>query len=532
MPQADSVALPKRLPLVLQPENRDESSLKDAKLLNGYMERSADGHEQWIFKRPGLLAVGDVHLGAGLGVYNWQNLIYAIFGTTLYSYDPDAGMTSTALGTVSAAGGVYRFSSSLGATPRLQLGNGLASYNYDPVNGLVELTTIATVTAGDFIPGISYTIASTGTTDFTLIGAADSLPGTTFIATDWGTGTGTATTTSNFPAAVTKGWAYLDRTTYVMAPDAYIHGSDTVPGMNRPDLWTDLLNTIGAQIEPDQGVFLAKQLVYVLALKEWSTEVFYDAQNPIGASPLGPVQGAKLNYGCVSGDSVQEIDGALIYLATNRSSAMQVVLVDNLKVVVISTKPVERLLGEVDFSSISSLGIKYEGHRFYVLTFKASNFTLVYDLTDKFWAQWTDVNGDYFPIESSTFHPGTGRILQHESNGKLYFLDSEYFSDDGDVITVDLYTPNFDGGVRRRKHLNMMEFIGDQTDGSTLQVRVNDFDYDPARWSVFRYVDMSVRKPVLPSCGTFMRRAVHIRHQANTRMRLQGVELQLDLGTL
>ena len=66
MPQADSVALPKRLPLVLQPENRDESTDKDAKLVNGYMERSSNNEsEYWIYKRPGLLQVGDTQTGAG-----------------------------------------------------------------------------------------------------------------------------------------------------------------------------------------------------------------------------------------------------------------------------------------------------------------------------------------------------------------------------------------------------------------------------------------------------------------------------------
>lgn len=530
--QAESVAIPKRLPLVLEPENRDESTDKDAKLVNGYMERSRDGKEYWIYKRPGLKQIGDAHVGTGLGVYNWQGVIYAIFGSTLYRYSTGPNPVGTALGTVGTTGGMYRFCSSLGTTPRLQLGNGVTSYNYDPVNGLVPITTTATIAAGSFITAISYTIASVGTTDFTLIGAASNTVGVTFLATGPGTGTGTATTTSNFPVPCVKGWVYLDGTTYVMSPTAYIHGSDTTPGMNRPDLWTDLLNTVGAQIEPDQGVYLAKQLVYALALKEWSTEVFYDAQNPPGASPLGPVQGAKLNYGCVSADSVQEIDGMLIWLATNRSSAVQVILVDNLKAAVVSTKAIERLLGEADFTSIASMGVKYEGHRFYILTLKNSNLTLVYDLTDQMWSQWTDVNGDYFKMVASTFYTGTARILQHESNGKLYLLGAEYFADDGEPITVDLYAPNFDGGVRRRKQLNMMEFIGDQTPGSVLQVRVNDADYAADKWSTFRYVDMGVKKPVLVNCGTFMRRTVHIRHQANTRLRLQAIELQIDIGTL
>lgn len=48
------------------------------------------------------------------------------------------------------------------------------------------------VNAGSFITGNEYTILVTGNTDFTLIGAANSLAGTTFTATGAGAGTGTA----------------------------------------------------------------------------------------------------------------------------------------------------------------------------------------------------------------------------------------------------------------------------------------------------------------------------------------------------
>lgn len=56
----------------------------------------------------------------------------------------------------------------------------------------VVLTGAATVTAGSFVAGQGYTILSPGTTDFTLIGAANNTSGTSFIATGAGTGTGTA----------------------------------------------------------------------------------------------------------------------------------------------------------------------------------------------------------------------------------------------------------------------------------------------------------------------------------------------------
>ena len=49
-----------------------------------------------------------------------------------------------------------------------------------------------TETAGSFTIGATYTIVSAGTTNFTLIGASDSVVGTVFIATGIGSGTGTA----------------------------------------------------------------------------------------------------------------------------------------------------------------------------------------------------------------------------------------------------------------------------------------------------------------------------------------------------
>ena len=51
----------------------------------------------------------------------------------------------------------------------------------------------ATITAGSFVIGRGYKILTVGTTDYTLIGSADNVIGTKFVATGVGTGTGTAT---------------------------------------------------------------------------------------------------------------------------------------------------------------------------------------------------------------------------------------------------------------------------------------------------------------------------------------------------
>lgn len=461
--QAQTVALPKRLPLALSPENRDDSTSKDAKIVNAYMEKSAT-EDYHVYKRPGT-STYQTKTGNGLGVFNWQGNLYNVTGTTLYK-------SGTSLGTVDATGGVYRFDSTLGGTPRLVLGNGVEAYTYDN-------TTLALISDTDF------------------------------------------------PTTFVKGWAYLDATTYVMDAAANIQGDD----LNDPTSWT-AGNVLTAQIEPDAGVALAKQLVYVIALKQWSTEVFYDANNPSG-TPLGRVQGAKVNYGCVSAETVQDIDGMLLWISTTRAGSVQAVMMNNLKADVISTKPIERLLESAIWSAnIYSWVLKLNGHSLYGVTNVAGNFTLVYDLRERLWYQWTDTSGNYWPIVSACSLLPSQHIVQHLSNGKLYLVSQDYFNDDNSLFSVDLVTPNFDGGVRRRKQMNFLEIIGDQTPGSVLQVRKNDDDYSATGWSNFRSVDLSKRRPYLTNCGSFVKRAHHFHHRCNTALRMQAVEMQLDLGTL
>ena len=80
------------------------------------------------------------------------------------------------------------------------------------------------------------------------------------------------------------------------------------------------------------------------------------------------------------------------------------------------------------------------------------------------------------------------------------------------------------------KYLHSMDFVADQTAGSTLMVRKTDDDYQT--WSNPRMVDLGTHRPRLISNGSFRRRAYHFRHACNTALRIKAVELQLDIGTL
>lgn len=468
--QYPSMQMPPRLPLVVVTSNRNESVTKDARLVNCYIEISPEG-ELDIYKRPGLSSAGTIALNQpGRGLFFWQGDSYAIYGSVLYRNGISVG---TGLDTTN---GIYRFDSILGAIPKMVFGNGAKAY--------------------------AYTVAGGVTADLHTID-------------------------NDYPIVTVKGFAYLNGPIYVMQSEAVIWGSK-VNSVSVAGDW-EPLNFIRAQIEPDKGVFLSKQLVYVVALKQWSTEYFFDAGNATG-SPLGSVQGMKVHYGCASGESVQKIDDVLCFLSTNQTASLQVAMLNQGAFKVVSTPAIDRLLNNINTTTIYSWQLKMNGHSFYVITFKEGNLTLAYDIIQDLWFQWTDSNGNYFPVIASSYDSSGRHLLQHESNGQLFYINSTTYKDLDQPIVIDIITPNFDADTYRKKQLNIMKFVGDQVEGSKLQVRRTDDDYQ--HWSQWRNVDLGQKTPMLTNCGTFKKRAYHLRHTQDLPFRIRAIEVQYDVGVL
>ena len=77
-----------------------------------------------------------------------------------------------------------------------------ASNNIKDMFGNDTTVILPAVIAGAFQVGLTYTIQSIGSTNFTLIGAASSTVGLSFVATGPGVGTGTATQAGRFALLV------------------------------------------------------------------------------------------------------------------------------------------------------------------------------------------------------------------------------------------------------------------------------------------------------------------------------------------
>lgn len=434
----------------------------------------------YVLKRPGRQVWYNPPVGNANGLYTW--FVDGLTGPLAEVFFISGGLfyrQTTYVGTVQGAYGPYTFDACLGATP------------------LLFFHTAGGPHSGS--PDIAYTYnASSGTI--------------------------TQVTDADFPANLVPGTVYLDGTIYVMTPNGEIHGS----ALNDPTSW-DPLNKIIAQGDSERAICLVRQLAYVVAFKNYSTEVFYDAGNPAG-SPLGTVQGAMLNVGCLSADTVQSIDGTLFWVASTRRGGCSIWRMAGLKGEPISTPAIDKILQDSVASPMFSFGGSFLGHIWYGLSIPTKHLTLVFDAMARTWYYWTSPGGDYLALRGGAVDASGNVLFQNYLTGAIEQLSMSATSDLGVVFPVDIYTPPFDGGSRVKKYERNLEVTADQEPGSYLDIRYSDTDYQT--WTEFRRLDLSVPRNRLTKGGSFYRRAYHFHHERPTPLRITNVELQLLEGSL
>lgn len=504
--QFQTVAIPKRMQLVAAPDYRFNSYTVDSQLVNCFAEKDLNDGEYWVQKRPGysaqLLAPAGSGANPARGLYRYQGLnggtndfVFLVVNNARVSRLNASATTTTLIGNIASAQTNYAFET-VRTSPnfRVVMNDGGNAYYTD------------------------------------------------------GTSVTSMTALANFPANSVRGWAYLDGTLYVMTQTNQIFGS---ANLDDPGVW-DPLNVIIARNGPDAAVALCRHKEYVMALKESSTEFFYNAGNPTG-SPLSSLRGSKIPYGCANAYTVQSIDDETVWVSRGEGGIYQVVRLTNLRPTVVSTPPIDRILrnfngwvGSASALLTYSFQLKLAGHRFYGVSLPVGVFdyvsgtttftflTLVYDLDENLWYRWTSASSDTSWEVSGTAGPDTSRrvIMQNYVTGNIHSISEDYIqsSDAGVVPPVDIYTPAHDFGTQRSKTLSAMYFKGNRIPGALIDVRYSDDDF--ASWSNFRQISLEDKRPMLGDCGEFYRRAWNLRNQTPTPFRIKTFDLQLDIGTL
>ena len=151
----------------------------------------------------------------------------------------------------------------------------------------------------------------------TASGAAGFVMKSTRDAYYFNAGTLTKITDADYPDPTVPGVQYLDGYFFVMDADGVIYNSD----LENPASW-NALNFITAEAESDSGVAISKHQNYIVALKDYTTKLFYDAANATG-SPLSPYGNTAIQIGCAQGRSVAKLDGGIIFISRSKSEGQK-----------------------------------------------------------------------------------------------------------------------------------------------------------------------------------------------------------------
>jgi len=307
--------------------------------------------------------------------------------------------------------------------------------------------TVSAVASGTLYLG--QTIQGSGVTANTMITAL-------------GTGVGnTGTYTVSTNQTVASETMYALNFTQIPSTDGAFSGGNVVDIMdnyfvyNNPDTqqWasSDLLSPISPALSygvkdgaPDNLVSLIVDHREVYLLGENSSEVWTD----VGAVPF-PFQripGTSTQHGIAAVFSVARVGNSFAYVSKNIRGQGMIVQMNGYIPQRISTHAVENSIVNQYIDDAIAWTYQLEGHECYVVTFPTLDLTWVYDATTQMWHKWlyTDNNNQYHRHRGNCCAVFQGLVMIGDyQNGKIYELDKQAYTDDGQEIRR----------VRRAPHL-------------------------------------------------------------------------------
>ena len=534
-----------RIPFTQPLESRTASTSKDSKSVNAYFEKRGENIQECV-KRPGQTLIANspsMTAGQAQGMYEWGEALYCVVNNVVYK--TTSLLVTSTVGTITGAVHNVYWAESANHT-YLFFHNGTNGYviNSSDVLTRVDNTSIynVTITAGGsgyVSPTCTFSappagVTATGTVNssggvitgitITNYGSGYVTAPTCTITGAPGTGATASVTLNAFPSGalnIAPGAAYLDTYTIVSTVGGQLYTSDP----EYPYLWNSL-NTIAAESDPDQTVGIVRHHNYIIDFGEWGTEFFYDAANTSG-SPLSRQDGYKNEIGCADGNSIVQFEQAVMFVGVSKTRGKSVYVIDGVTPKRVSTRYIEKYLNADTSTSIQAHVFKIEGHTFYVMTLPNLDVTLVYDMDEKQWYQWTSYYSSAehaYTIWCTTLFNGVTYGL-HATDGHLYKIDPTVYSDAGTAIYWRVVTPRMDAGTMHRKLYRRGEVVGDATSATMTITHCGD---DYVTYSSARTVSLSASRPRLLQLGQDRRRAWQFLVTDNVAIRLQAFEVDVD----
>ena len=169
-----------------------------------------------------------------------------------------------------------------------------------------------------------------------------------------------------------------------------------------------------------------------------SSEAWIDT----GASPFpfSRIPGTATQQGIAAKFSMSRVGNSFAYVSRNNRGQAMIVQMNGYVPQRISTHAVENTLANQVVSDAVGWTYQLEGHEVYVVSFPSigeNGLTWAYDTTTGMWHKWlyTNNQGEFERHRGNCCALFNNQILVGDySNGKLYALDRNYYTDDGQEI--------------------------------------------------------------------------------------------------
>jgi hypothetical protein len=247
----------------------------------------------------------------------------------------------------------------------------------------------------------------------------------------------------------------LDLTSNVLAPitDPAFYGAARVSYNNvtfifeRPDtnmfyitaagaVTFDALDFASAETNAEPIVSHIVNHNELLLFKESVTEVWRDSGS--NDFPYSRDGNAAIEQGCAAKYSVTALDNTVFWIGRDKTGQGIVWRMNGYTPLRVSHDGVERAIqGYSDISDAWAFAYQQEGHTFYWVNFPTGNASWVYDVKEQEWHEraYLNTNGE-LERHRGACHMffGGEHVIGDWASGKLYALDLDVYSDNGDAI--------------------------------------------------------------------------------------------------
>jgi hypothetical protein len=458
---------------------------------NWYPHVTADSKSKLVlYPTPGLSLFSNTGSGPIRGSVIYNDKYYAVSSNRFIEVASDASVTD--LGTLDTFNGKVSMAHNGSANgQQIIIADGTEGYIYDfefstfakielKASGTAQVDTAnkldTTGSSGDFINnGVVAGMVVYNTTDGTqgIVGAVDSADVLSIVDAngddldlfpdgdeDYEVGD------DGYPSTATH-VQFMDG--YFLANDPTNSGRFYISAGYQGYDWNGL-DFATAERSPDelQAIVVSNRNLWLIGTH--TSELWYNS----GATdfPFAPMQGGFSQWGTIAPWSAIEISGATFWLTQNDEGVGQVIMTDASAPRIVSTPAINAEISKLTtLDDAYAWAYQYQGHTFYVLSFPTEQRTFVYDVSFNLWHEWKTESTGYHRSNNHQYVYGK-HLIGDPVNGKIYYLDWDKYTDNGEQITRLRRSLNIQAEDNQLRHyaihLDIKEGVGnsDITDPS------------------------------------------------------------------